>query len=364
MSKGGRGSLTAVLHCPSGLFDNETMVKEAMLYERLEGGKVSCRLCAHRCSIAPSKFGICGVRENQAGKLVTHVWGEVIAAHTDHIEKKPFYHFLPGTSSFSIATAGCNFRCGFCQNWEISQASKGEREFRGLRFLPEEIVLEARRRECLSISYTYTEPTIFFEYAFDTAKIACGDGLLNNFVTNGFMTAEALETIRPYLSAANVDLKSFREKTYKEICKGRLEPVLETIRLMRRSGIWVEVTTLVVPGVNDSEEELRDIASFLAGVDRDIPWHISRFHPDYEYADRRPTPLDSLKRACAIGRREGLRYVYMGNVPGEGEDTSCPTCREVLIRRSGFHVESNIIKDSRCPACGTRIAGVFQGRRS
>jgi len=336
------------------------MIKDAMLYEPLEGGKVVCNLCAHRCRIAQGKWGICGVRENREGKLVTHAYGEVIAAHVDPIEKKPFFHFLPGTTSFSIATVGCNFRCPFCQNWEISQASKkdGSGE-RGYKLMPQDVVREALDRGCRNISYTYTEPTIFFEYAYDTAKLAKQAGLGNNFVTNGFMTAEALETIQPYLDAANVDLKAFREETYKKVCKARLQPVLDSIKLMRTLKIWVEITTLVVPGMNDSEEELRDIARFIAGVDREIPWHISRFHPDYQYTEARPTPLETLRKALAIGKKEGLRYVYVGNVMGEGDFTLCPNCRKPLIKRRGFWVDENKIKDGKCPFCRTPISGFF-----
>jgi pyruvate formate lyase activating enzyme len=336
------------------------MVKEAMLYEVCDHDRMACRLCAHRCLIAPGKFGVCGVRENRDGKLLTHVYGEVIAAHVDPIEKKPFFHFLPGTTSFSIATVGCNFRCGFCQNWEISQASKKERSVsRGQELSPEDVVRNALDQGCRSISYTYTEPTIFFEYAYDTAVLAKKAGLVNNFVTNGFMTAEALETIHPYLDAANVDLKAFRDETYKKVCRARLEPVLDSIRLMRKLKVWVEVTTLVVPGLNDGDEELRDIARFIAGVDRDIPWHISRFHPDYKYTNTKPTPVTTLQKAFNIGKKEGLRYVYIGNVMDEGDFTLCPKCLKPLIQRHGFWVEDNKIKDGRCPFCQTPIAGVF-----
>jgi len=336
------------------------MIKEAMLYRGLEGGKVSCYLCGHLCLIAPSKFGVCGVRQNRDGKLYTHVYGEVIAAHVDPIEKKPFFHFLPGSTSFSIATVGCNFQCGFCQNWQISQATKkGEESPGGYKMMPEDVVKEARAQHCRSISYTYTEPTIFFEYAFDTAKIAKREGLYNNFVTNGFMTPEALETIRGNLDAANVDLKAFKEETYKKVCKARLAPVLESIRLMKKLGVWVEVTTLVVPGLNDSDEELAGIAGFIAGVDPDIPWHISRFHPDYEYTQVSATPVKTLQRASSIGKRAGLRYIYIGNVMGEGENTLCPNCGQTLIRRQGFYVEENKVSGAKCPFCNTAIAGIF-----
>jgi pyruvate formate lyase activating enzyme len=336
------------------------MLREAMLWRALEGGRVECFLCAHRCVIAPAKFGVCGVRENREAKLFTYVYGEVIAAHIDPIEKKPLYHFLPGTRSFSVATVGCNFRCPFCQNWQISQVKiKAGDIAGGHRLTPDEIVREARRSGCRSISYTYTEPTIFFEYAYDTARLAREAGLMNVFVTNGYMTSEALRTIRPYLDAANVDLKAFKEETYKKVCGARLEPVLASIRLMNELGIWVEVTTLVVPGMNDSDAELAAVARFIAGINIDIPWHISRFHPDYKYTRGEATPLTTLRRAYETGKQAGLRYVYIGNVLGESEITACPHCGKSLLRRSGFNVTDNSLKDGRCPSCGTAIAGRF-----
>jgi pyruvate formate lyase activating enzyme len=335
------------------------MIREAMLWKALEGGRVSCALCAHRCAIVHSDFGVCGVRRNLDGKLHTLVYGDVIAAAVDPIEKKPLYHFLPGTKSFSIATVGCNFKCGFCQNWRISQASKKAGAAGGHVLMPGDVVREALASGCRSVSYTYTEPTIFFEYAFDTARLARDKGLRNVFVTNGYMTAEALGTIRPYLDAANVDLKAFRDDTYHKVCKARLSPVLDSIRLMRAFGIWVEVTTLVVPGLNDGEDELASIARFIASVDPDIPWHVSRFHPDYDYTDAPATPVATLQRALAIGKREGLRYVYVGNVGGFDDDTRCPSCGQALIRREGFRVIDTGLKSANCPSCGTRIAGVF-----
>jgi pyruvate formate lyase activating enzyme len=336
------------------------MIREAMLAGAGEDGRVVCRLCAHRCVVAPGKFGTCGVRENRGGRLVTHAYGPIIAAQVDPIEKKPLYHFLPGTTSFSIAAAGCNFRCGFCQNWEISQAPRdGRPSGRGPETAPEDVVKAALGRGCRSISYTYTEPTIFFEYALATAVPARAAGLANVFVTNGYMTAEALDAFHPHLDAANVDLKAFRDETYKKVCGARLGPVLDTIRHMRTLGIWVEVTTLVVPEMNDGEDELRAIARFLAGVDPSIPWHVSRFHPDYEYAGARPTPLATLRRARAIGLEEGLAYVYVGNAAGEGEDTLCPGCGRTLVRRRGFAIESDDLVSGQCPSCGAAIAGRF-----
>ena len=336
------------------------MIQEARLWDKAEEGAVACRLCAHRCVIKPGKRGVCAVRENRDGRLVTLVYGEVVAAHVDPIEKKPLYHFLPGSKALSIATPGCNFRCGFCQNWQISQAPRRKGGgIAGEPFPPEAVVRAAVEGDCRSISYTYTEPTIFFEYAADTARAAREAGLLNNFVTNGYMTAEALEVMRPTLDAANVDLKAFKDETYKKVCGARLEPVLDSIRLMKTLGIWVEVTTLVVPGMNDGPDELEAIARFIASVDPDMPWHISRFHPDFEYTQAPPTPLATLRAAAAAGRREGLRYIYVGNVPGESEDTLCRTCGVLLIRRRGFSVISNALKDSHCPSCGTVLPGRF-----
>lgn len=336
------------------------MIKEAMLYRPLEESKVSCFLCNHRCQIADSKFGICGVRQNKKGKLYSHVYGEVIAAHVDPIEKKPLYHFLPGTTSFSIATIGCNFRCPFCQNWSISQASKRKAEGpSGHKLLPQDVVAAATNYGCRSISYTYTEPTVFYEYAYDTAQLSAKKGLANVFVTNGYMTAEALETFHPYLDACNVDLKSFRDGFYKKVCQARLQPVLDSIRLMKKMDIWVEVTTLVVPGQNDSVEELQDIARFIAETGPDIPWHISRFHPDYQFTDTIATPIEVLEKARSIGKEAGLLYVYVGNVYGESEETRCPSCGKSLIRRDGFHVADNRLKGSACPFCGDTVSGRF-----
>ena len=340
-----------------------------MLYERKEEENVHCYLCAHNCKIASGHFGFCGVRQNTQGTLNTLVYAEVIAANIDPIEKKPLYHFLPGSVSFSIATIGCNFRCGFCQNWQISQASRRSHPFRdkrnqkdnpqgGHELMPEKIVAQAKARHCKSISYTYTEPTIFFEYAYDTAKLAKEAGLKNNFVTNGYMSREALKTISPYLDAANIDLKSFREEFYLKNCQSHLQPVLDSIKLAKELGIWIEVTTLIIPGQNDSESELSDIAGFIASLGKDIPWHLSRFHPDYEFLNQKPTPVESLKRAEGIGKKAGLRYVYIGNI-SEDSDTYCYNCQKLLIRRSYFDLVENNISEGKCQWCGKVSDGVY-----
>ncbi len=336
------------------------MKKEAMLYEKLDNQAVHCYLCGHQCKIAEGKSGFCNVRRNESGILYSLVYRNVIASNVDPIEKKPLYHFLPGSSSFSIATAGCNFRCGFCQNWEISQMNIQEvPDFISQDLYPEGVITGAIRKKCQSISYTYTEPTIYFEYAYDCAKAAREKGLFNIFVTNGYMSKEAIKTIKPYLDAANVDLKYFKDESYRKICSGSLQPVLDSISLMKELGIWVEVTTLVIPGSNDSPEELRGIAEFLAGVDKFMPWHISRFFPNYQFTDLEATPEATLKMAEEIGRQAGLKYIYVGNVYGWGNDTFCHNCRKVLIKREGCSIIENKIKDNTCPECRVAIPGLF-----
>ncbi len=336
------------------------MRKKAMLWEKLEGNKVHCYLCAHHCQIAEGHFGFCGMRKNIKGELYTYAYGKVIASHVDPIEKKPLYHFFPGTYAYSIATMGCNFHCPFCQNWTISQTSERDGALEGHELKPEEVVSEALKNDCRSISYTYTEPTIFFEYAYDTAKLAKEKGLYNNFVTNGYMTKEAIDKIRPYLDAANVDLKFFKDESYRRICKGSLQPVLDSIKNMKNSGIWVEVTTLIIPNETDSNEELEGIASFLAETGKEIPWHISRFHPDYKYTDSVPTPLDTMKRAAEIGKKAGLKYIYLGNVL-TGTETLCPECGTLLMERGGFTATiSNDFSDGKCGKCAAKIEGVWK----
>jgi pyruvate formate lyase activating enzyme len=279
----------------------------------------------------------------------------------DPIEKKPFFHFLPGSRAFSVAAPGCNFRCLHCQNHEISQLPRDKEIIMGEKVSAEEIVSLALQHNCASISYTYTEPTIFFEYAYDTARIARAKGLKNNFVTNGYMTGEALDMIAPYLDGANVDLKSFSEAFYKKVCGAKLKPVLESIHKMHALGIWVEVTTLIIPTLNDAEEELRKIARFLLSVSPSIPWHVSAFYPTYRMMDKPRTSPEIIRRAREIGLEEGLRYVYIGNIPGEeGENTSCYHCQKVLIRRYGYQIAENNIPGGKCPFCGHSIEGVWQ----
>ena len=335
-------------------------MKEALLYKKLENNNVRCNLCAHHCVITDGKKGVCQVRENQNGVLYTLVYGRTITQHVDPIEKKPLFHFHPGSTAYSVATPGCNFRCQWCQNWEISQMPREQHLAAGHKATPEHIVATAQRSGCRSIAYTYTEPTIFFEYAYDTARLAHAAGLANLYITNGYMTAEMLDTFHPYLDAANVDLKAFREKTYHRYVGASLQPVLDSMKAMKQLGIWLEVTTLVIPGLNDDSAELRDAAQFVAqelGVD--TPWHISRFFPAYKMTDVPPTPLATLQRARQIGLEEGLNYVYVGNIPDDnGQNTYCPGCGRSLIGRKGYRIVTNDILAGRCPTCDTPIAGV------
>lgn len=332
---------------------------EAILWEPLENGSVLCSLCAHRCTLADGRPGLCGVRVNVGGKLVSLVRNRLIASHVDPIEKKPLFHFFPASLSFSIAAEGCNFRCDYCQNWQISQHPRGE-DVRGRPSTPKEIVKSAVRAGCRSISYTYTEPTIFFETCRDVGLLAREEGLKNVFVTNGYMTPEAVEAARPFLDAANADLKFFRDETYRRVCGARLEGTLQGIRALFDAGIWLEVTTLVVPGLNDSEEELGEMARWIAGLSPDVPWHLSRFHPDYRMELPGPTPVQSLRRALEIGRAAGLKFVYVGNVPGErAENTFCPSCGTMLVERAGFASRVRALPDGRCGNCGELVPGVW-----
>jgi pyruvate formate lyase activating enzyme len=334
---------------------------EAMLWEALDGQTVRCNLCGHQCVIAAGKYGVCRVRRNVEGKLQSLNYAALVALNADPIEKKPLFHFLPGTRSLSIAAAGCNFQCAFCQNWQISQAPRDGLNVGGTQVSPAEIVEAAVRHDCPSISYTYTEPTIFFELAYDTATLAKQRGLKNCFVSNGFLSPLAVETIAPVLDAINVDLKAFRDATYRTIMKARLEPVLTCLKALVKAKVWVEVTTLVVPGMNDSPEELGDIARFIAEQLGDfVPWHVSRFHGDYKMTSAPSTPLRTLEQACQIGQKAGLKYVYCGNVAGQAdESTYCPACHEMLIERVGFTVRSDRLADGCCPTCRTRIEGVW-----
>ena len=337
-------------------------MKEAYLYARQEDKSVRCNLCSHKCKIKPGRRGICQVRENRDRTLESLVYGKLISQNVDPIEKKPLFHFLPGSRSYSISTVGCNFQCLHCQNWQISQYPRlNNGAITGQDATPGQVVQDAMASGSKSISYTYVEPTIFYEFAYDTGVKAREKGLKNVFVSNGYMTPETCEHSTQFLDAINIDLKAFTDKFYREVCKARLEPVLDSIKLMHELGIWVEVTTLIIPGWNDTDAELREIARFIKGVSESIPWHVTAFHPTYKMLYRPPTPVKTLRRAREIGLEEGLKYVYEGNIPGEGgENTYCPSCGEKVIARYGFSILENKLDNGKCPKCGEPIDGVWE----
>jgi len=350
--------------CPAGSRTSERGVAPAILATPLPDGSVRCDLCAHRCLVRPGRRGICGVRENRAGSFVTLVYGEAVAAELDPIEKKPLYHVLPGTTAYSIATRGCSFHCRFCQNWAIAQAPREGVRTRSFRLPPHEVVARAVALRARSIAYTYVEPTIFAEYVLDTARLAKPAGLLNVLVTNGYQTPEALDVLGPWIDAANVDLKGFSDRFYRRVCGARLAPVLDALVGMRRHGIFVEVTTLLVPGENDDMGEIRELTAWLVReLGPDTPWHVSRFFPAHLMTDHPPTPLGSIVEAVGIGRSAGLRHIYPGNVWGAGgelsDDTRCAGCGATLIVRRGYAVTADRIVDGACPTCRTPIAGIW-----
>lgn len=290
-------------------------MKEAILYQKMEDDSVKCAVCNHRCIIAEGARGICSVRENRHGTLYALNYGKTIAAHIDPIEKKPLYHFLPGTMIYSFAAVGCNFRCLWCQNWEISQSPKPNKPIQGSDISPEEHVKKALAFECPSIAYTYSEPTIYAEYALDTMKLAKKKGLKNVWVTNGYMSRETLDAIIPYLDAANVDFKGPNDGVYEQYCGGKAEPIMENLKILHEAGVHIEVTTLIVPDINDKSQQLEKIAKYIAeDLGRDIPWHVSRFFPAWKMMDTPITPVKTLEMARTIGKNAGLKYVHVGNV--------------------------------------------------
>jgi len=336
---------------------------EAMFYERREDSTVRCGLCAQQCVIADGERGKCSVRVNNSGMLNTLVYGRAAAMDLDPIEKKPLFHFQPGSASLSIGTLGCNLRCRFCQNWTLSRGAEDcdPRSERHLALSPQAIVEHCVNRQIPSVSFTYNEPTVFFEYAYDTCGLAREQGVRTVFVSNGYMSRAALDTLAPVLDAINVDFKSISDEFYRQICGGRVEPVMDNIRRIREHGIWLEVITLVIPGLNDTNAELSAIAAFIAGVDPDIPWHVNAFHPDYRMTDRPRTPVETLRRARRIGLDTGLRYVYVGNVlDSDTSATWCPQCGQLLIDRLSFRADAFGLEEGRCANCKFNIAGVWK----
>ncbi|MBM9511960.1 AmmeMemoRadiSam system radical SAM enzyme [Desulfogranum marinum] len=334
---------------------------EAMFYTQGKSDTVTCSLCCHRCTIQPGHRGLCGVRENREGRLFSLVYGLLVAEHIDPIEKKPLFHFLPGSRTYSISTVGCNFRCLHCQNFEISQyPHMHDQEIIGKQTTPEEVVALAEQKGCTSISYTYVEPTVFFEYSRRCAELARQKKICNVYVSNGYMTPEAARDIAPFLDAINIDIKAFTDSFYKKVCKARLQPVLDNVLLFHELGVWVEVTTLIIPGLNDSDEELKEIAAFIYQIDPALPWHVSAFYPTYKMMDRPRTSPELLRKAYRIGKEAGLHHVYQGNIPGEGEDTFCPECGAKIIERNGFLLQKKQLIDGKCEACQAEIRGVWR----
>jgi pyruvate formate lyase activating enzyme len=336
-------------------------MRKAMFQQPEGEGRVRCGLCRFRCSIADGRRGLCGVRENRAGVLYTLVYGKAVAENVDPIEKKPLFHFHPGSLSYSVSTVGCNFRCLHCQNHQISQWPQERGPIAGAEVAPERLVQRALDAGCRSIAYTYTEPTIYFEYAYETARLARQAGLGNVFVSNGYITPEALETIAPYLDAANIDLKGFSDDFYREVAGASLQGVLDCLCDYHRHGIWLEVTTLLIPGRNDDPEELRQLTRFIAEeLGPETPWHVTGFYPTYKLQDAPPTPLASLQTARKIGQQAGLQFVYTGNRgDADSESTRCPACRKLVIERSGFRLVTNHLQQGQCPWCPAVIPGRF-----
>jgi pyruvate formate lyase activating enzyme len=327
-----------------------------MLYEKLESKKVQCYLCARRCLIGSGAAGFCLVRKNEEGKLYSLNYGRAISACIDPVEKKPLSHFNPGALVLSVATVGCNFRCKFCDNWMISQ----EKEISGRFLPPKDVVIATRDNGCEGISYTYTEPTIFLEYAYDTAKLARQVGFFNTFVTNGYMTQEAVKAISPYLDAATVDFKGGADPAFYKAFSAvpSVEPIFEALKEMRRNNIHIEITNLVVPRSGDSIEKINQLAAWIRdAIGKDTPFHLLRFHPDYKLTTIASTSVEILEKAYVAAKDAGLSFVYIGNVPGHPcENTSCPNCSEILIKRHNFTITRwNLTKDMRCPVCGRQI---------
>lgn len=335
-------------------------LREASFYQKLDDKSVQCLLCPRQCVVLAGKRGFCGVRENQGGTLFTLVYGKPCAVHIDPIEKKPLFHFLPGSKTFSLATVGCNLKCKFCQNWQISQASV--EDVTAVYASPEEVVKKAGDSGSPVIAYTYTEPTIFYEYMYDIARLAKKAGLKNVMHSAGFINEEPLRKLCPYLDAANIDLKGFNDRFYAEMTLGRLDDVLRTLKILKEEGVWVEVTNLLIPGINDSEQDIQKLCQWIAdNLGKETPVHFSRFLPLYKLQYLSPTPVSALEKAKKIANETGLKYVYIGNVEGtEGEDTYCPQCGKKIIDRASFVITAINVVEGKCGYCGVKIDGVWE----
>lgn len=334
-------------------------MKEALYYQKLKNDIVNCSLCPHNCIIKPDSFGNCGARKNIGGTLYSRVYAKPVSMAIDPIEKKPLYHFLPGSTSLSIGTLGCNLHCLHCQNYDISQ-SKAD-EFTGREVKPEEIIKAAIKNSCKSISYTYNEPTIFYEYVLETAKLAREKGIKNVMVTNGYINKEPLKELYPLIDAANIDLKSLDEDFYKKICEVRLKPILESIKEIKKIGTWIEITNLIIPGYNGKKEQIEKLVKWIKeNVGIKTPLHFSAFYPTYKLLDAERTPPETLLKAKDIAEKHGLKYIYLGNTSLSGSgNTYCPKCNKPLIERGWFEIHKNNIRKNSCPYCNEKIDGVF-----
>ncbi|WP_028575600.1 AmmeMemoRadiSam system radical SAM enzyme [Desulfonatronovibrio hydrogenovorans] len=337
-------------------------MSQAILWRKQKEHKVQCMACSHFCLIEPGEKGLCGVRQNMEGILHSLVRDKLAALNLDPIEKKPLFHFLPGTLTLSLGTMGCNLSCTFCQNYSLSQPPKENQELEGESISPEKIVEMALEYKAASISYTYSEPTIFIELVMDTARLAHKKGLKNIIVSNGYQSPDCLQEMDGFIDAANIDLKAFTDSFYKNYCGARLKPVQNNLVTIKKMGWWLEVTTLIIPGLNDSPDELTRLADFLChDLGPDTPWHISRFHPTFKMTDRPSTPVETLEMACAIGKKAGLEHVYTGNVPGHrSESTFCPDCQKEVITRMGFQIKKIELENRACPDCKRWIPGIWE----
>ncbi len=339
--------------------EDEFPVTEAMYYKQLPDVRVECELCPRACKIADLERGYCGVRENRDGKYYTLVHSRVCALNVDPIEKKPLFHYMPGTRAYSLATAGCNIECKFCQNWQISQFRPEQID--SIKITPEEAVRFAKEKKCKTIAYTYSEPVVFYEYMYDTARVGKREGVGSVMISNGYIKKEPLIKLCKELNAVKIDFKAFTEKFYKETCSGELKPVLDTLLTLKEIGIWFEMVVLLVPTLNDSEKELRDMCSWINdNLGPDVPIHFSRFHSTYKIKNLPPTPVKTLEKARNIAIESGLNFAYTGNVPGHpGESTYCPDCKEVVIKRVGYTILQNSLNGNECGNCKHPIPGVW-----
>ncbi len=357
------GGLSSVIAKTDDIFDfkftktEDFPVKEARYYKKLEAKRILCELCPQECKVADLERGTCGVRENRGGTYYTLVHSRPCSLHIDPIEKKPLFHYLPGSAALSVATAGCNIECKFCQNWEISQFRP--EQVKSVYLPPDKLAQLAKQYSCPTISYTYTEPVVFYEYVYDTAVEAKKLNIGNMIVSNGYIKEKPLIDLLKQLSGVKIDLKAFTEKFYQESCRGKLKPVLDTLLILKDSGIWYEIVVLIIPTLNDSDKENREMAKWIVkNLGKNVPVHFTRFHPMYKLLNLPPTPVSTLERCWKIAKQEGINFVYIGNVPGhQAENTYCPKCNEIIIRRIGYEILENNINKGKCKFCGESIPG-------